>query len=329
MHLKNKNILFINTGGGLGDALNCLPIINCINKYFKPKDLYYYSVDLNNYWFETKLKEFKPKIFTTVKSFPNYFGFRDFHKKISQNLINKFKFDQFDLIIDNQTRFKTALIYKKIPHRYYITPCLNYTLSNPLYFMAQNKNFNLRIFNYLSKVLSKRIRPNYNLKIPKEFMSAANKLMPNNKRYIGFSLTVGHPTRKKEFNIDEIIKVANFYSKNFIPTFFIEKKYEKLKKIIKKKVPKSFFPEEKISTKYQKPMIVTALGSLTKFNISVDNGISHMLSFSGVKNYIFYSENSEKFKPINKNSIVYDCKKNNKKIDELKAEEIIEFLKKY
>ena len=39
--------------------------------------------------------------------------------------------------------------------------------------------------------------------------------------------------------------------------------------------------------KFKKPMIVTAMGSLTEFNISIDNGISHMLSFSNSKNYIF------------------------------------------
>ena len=48
--------------------------------------------------------------------------------------------------------------------------------------------------------------------------------MPNEKRYIGFSITAGHPTRIKEISVQEIIKVANHYSKDFVPTFFIEDK---------------------------------------------------------------------------------------------------------
>ena len=73
-------------------------------------------------------------------------------------------------------------------------------------------------------------------------------------------------------------------------------------------------------------MIVTALGSLTKFNITIDNGISHMLSFSNNKNYIFFNISSKKFQPMNNNSIIYDCNLNNSSIDKLTSEEIIKFI---
>ena len=75
-------------------------------------------------------------------------------------------------------------------------------------------------------------------------------------------------------------------------------------------------------------MMVTALGSLTEFNISIDNGISHMLSFSNNKNYIFYNKSSEKFKPINNQTIIYDCSFNNTTIDQISAEKIIEIINK-
>ena len=150
--------------------------------------------------------------------------------------------------------------------------------------------------------------------------------MPKDKKYVGFSITAGHPSRKKEFEINEIIKVANHYGKKFIPTFFIENKYSDLKEILKKKINNIYFPEEKLNDQYKNPMIVTALGKLTEFNISIDNGISHMLFFSNNKNYIFYNENSQKFKPITENTFVYDCKLNNKEISALKAEEIINFI---
>ena len=41
-----NNILFINTGGGIGDALSSLPTLNYINDNLKPKNLYYFSTDL-------------------------------------------------------------------------------------------------------------------------------------------------------------------------------------------------------------------------------------------------------------------------------------------
>ena len=90
-----NNILFINTGGGIGDALTSLPTLNYINQNLKPKNLYYFSTDLGNFWFDTKLQEYKPDNLITVKSFPEHFGFRDHHMKISKDVIKNFEIDEF------------------------------------------------------------------------------------------------------------------------------------------------------------------------------------------------------------------------------------------
>ena len=315
MEKKLENILFINTGGGIGDALLCLPIFKYINKNLLPKNIFYYSADLENFWFEDKLYEFRPSSLITVKNLI-----------LVKDLIKKFNFDKFDLIIDNQTRFKNTLIYKKIPHKYFISPCINFLLSKPLFFIKKNKNVSIRLIEYLNKSLKINEKPNYQIEIPFEFSSLARKIMPSDKKYIGFSITAGHPTRVKEFNLNELIKLANYYSKNFIPTFFIEKKYKELKDRLKKEIKNSFFPEELVDSKFQKPMFVTALGALTEFNITIDNGISHMLSFSNNKSYNFYNDYSKKFMPLNQNSKIFDCKLNNKKIDGLSFQEILKFI---
>jgi ADP-heptose:LPS heptosyltransferase len=323
---KLENILFINTGGGIGDALYSLPLINHINKCFSPKKIFYYSADEENFWFENKLSEYKPSNLITVKKFPFQYGFRKFHANVSSKLINLFDFDKFDLIIDNQTRLKNTLIYKKIPHKYYISPCLRYFFSKPFFFKKKNKNIILRLTDYLNTITNKNLMPDYNIEIPKAFAEKAEKLLPKNKEYIGFSITAGHPTRIKEFQLKEIIKLGNHYSKNFIPTFFIEEKFNDIKLKIKENIKDSYFPEEHLETNLKKPMIVTALGSMTKFNITIDNGISHMLSFSNNKNYIFYNNSSEKFLPLNENTIPFDCDKKNKKINLLTSDEILTFI---
>jgi hypothetical protein len=125
--------------------------------------------------------------------------------------------------------------------------------------------------------------------------------------------------------MQEIIKVANYYSGEFVPTFFIEDKHLEIKKILKKEVTNAFFPEENLENELKKPMMVTAMGRLTEFNVSIDNGISHMLSYSNSKNYIFFNKSAEKFRPSN-NSAIYDCEKNNKNIDTLTSDEIINFI---
>ena len=147
-----NNILFINTGGGIGDALTSVPTLNYINNNLKPKNLYYFSTDLGNFWFDTKLQEYKPDNLITVKNFPEHFGFRDHHMKLSKDVIKNFEFDEFDLIIDNQTRFKNTLIYRKIPHKYYVSPCLNYLMSKPIKFMRKREIFAKRIIDYFNKI---------------------------------------------------------------------------------------------------------------------------------------------------------------------------------
>lgn len=321
-----KNILFINTGGGIGDTLAFLPTINYINDLYNPEKIFYYST-LENFWFEDKLAEYKPKNLIELKTFPNHFGFIKKHFFTSKDLIKNFKFDKFDLIIDNQTRLINSIIYKRIPHRYYVTPCLNYLMSKPFTFLKKRRQFAVRIVDYLNKINGLNKKPIYKITIPKKFLNEAKKLIPNNK-YIGFSITAANPYRIKSFNIDEIIKVANFFSKKFIPTFFIEKKYLNLINYLKDNVNNCYIPEEKTLKELRKPILVTALGSLTKFNISIDNGISHMLSFSQNKNFLFFNKQAEKWKPENNQTHIYDCKKSNVTIDKLTSTEIINFIKK-
>ena len=326
---KLENILFINTGGGIGDALYSLPLINHINERFLPNKIFYYSADEENFWFENKLLEYKPKNLITIKKFPFQFGFRKFHNKLSRSLIDSFDFDQFDLIIDNQTRLKNTLIYKKIPHKHYVSPCMRYLFSKPFFFRKKRKNIISRLTDYLNTITNKNLKPNYNIQIPKSYSDQAEKLILKDKKYIGFSLTAGHLTRIKELSLKEIIKLCNHYSEKYTPTFFIEDKYKDIKLEIKNNVKDSFFPEEFLENNFKKPMMVTALGSLTEFNITIDNGISHMLSFSNNKNYIFFNKSSEKFLPQNKKSIGFDCEKENKEINSLTSEEILTFIESH
>ena len=105
MKEKINKILFINTGGGIGDALSCLPTFNYINKILSPEIIYYYATDLNNYWFEEKLLEYKPVNLSIIKNFPEHFGFRDFHKKDADKLI-KFANDGETLVKEAESSVK-------------------------------------------------------------------------------------------------------------------------------------------------------------------------------------------------------------------------------
>ena len=69
MQEKIKNILIINAGGGIGDALQFLKIFKLLDKEFNNPNINYYGNDSNNFWFETTLKSLKPLNVTTIKPY--------------------------------------------------------------------------------------------------------------------------------------------------------------------------------------------------------------------------------------------------------------------
>lgn len=321
-----KNILILNTGGGIGDAIQYLKLFKIINKEFKSVEIYYYST-IPNFWFKNTLKSLKPKNLIEVENFPAHFGF-----KLKDILFNKNKFkNKFDLIIDAQTRIKNTIIYRRIPHKIFISFSAKGVFSNPPRFVKKERNVQIRFINFFENFLQKKINyKNIKIGVKKEYENEVSRLINTNKKYIGFSIKAGNPKRIKEFNINEIIKTAIYFKKKkFIPTFFLEKKFKKIINKINKKIPDAYYPEHKAKIELQNPSLVIALGKKMEFNITIDNGVMHMLGLSEKKLFCFFNKNSEKFKPLSSNTYVYDCKKQGKVINSLKSKEIIQFINNY
>lgn len=322
MFFKIKKVLIINAGGGIGDALQFLKIFKLINISFKNPKIFYYSCDLKKYWYENVLSSLKPRNVETVQHYPGCFGFKKKHFFIKHK-----KKEFYDLIIDNQSKFRNSLIYRKIPHKFFLSFAWKGLLSKP-FLKTNNKHVQLRIVNCLEKFLNKKIDfNNVRISISSKYDEEARRILKKKKNYIGFSLKAGHPTRVKEFNTDEILKVAiHFSKKNYTPAFFVEEKYISLIQKIQKKIPNAFFPEHEANKKFKNPSLVVALANKMNFNITIDNGVMHMLGLSDKKLFCFFNKNSEKFKPISKNAYIFDCELQNKKINILKSKEIIKFI---
>ena len=95
--------------------------------------------------------------------------------------------------------------------------------------------------------------------------------------------------------------------KNFIPTFFIEEKYEDKINTIKTMVKNSYFPEHFVKSSLRNPFLVIAMGKKLHSAISINNGVMHMLGLAGTKTAVFFDENSDKFKPLNDNKSRIYC----------------------
>ena len=174
------------------------------------------------------------------------------------------------------------------------------------------------------------LKKNYQLtefdinKIDKKFFNESERLLPKNN-YVGFSITQGNVYRKKEWPLENVIRLSKILLKNNKkPVFLIEKKNQNLKNKIRKILPEALFPEHE--TEISSPALVTCLGKKLDFAITIDNGIMHMLSLAKVPMIsLFGPTDSEKFAPDYNGSIVLDSKQlyKNNNVSSISVEDVL------
>ena len=325
----NNRVLLYNSGGGIGDSIQILPLIVTLRSEFKNTDLFYLSAHQNH--FNSTLKDFSTKI-NSLDLNIKYFGFRWWHLLIVNKRIKKYQIDEFDLIIDLQSKIRNTIILKKIPHKYFISPCLNFALSKPKLKLEENGKINDKILNAINNIYNKKYKLlDYDIdQIKDELIVESKKLLPE-KNYVGLSITQGNVYRKKEWPLENIIKISNTLLKNNkTPVFFIEKKNKILKDKISKMIPLALFPEHE--SNLSSPALVTCLGKRLDFVITIDNGIMHMLSLAKVPMIsLFGPTDSEKFAPNYEKSIILDSKKlyKTKNISAITVEDVLTAAKQF
>ena len=305
-----KKILIYNSGGGIGDSIQLFPIIYSLENLFKKSEIYYLGAHENHYL--GKLKDYNIKV-KNLNLGLKYFGFRWWHLFVAKKNFLELKLDQFDLIIDCQSKLRNTVILKQIP-------------AKSFYSSTFNNMFCSRLERSAEKFRSDLKTTDYNIKnIPKKYFDESVRLLPHNN-YIGFSLTQGNVYRKKEWPLDKVIKLSEELIKNNkIPVFLIEKKYQELKNKIKNSIPSALFPEHE--TSLNSPALVTCLGSRMDLAITIDNGIMHMLSLSKVPIIsLFGPTNANKFAPQYKDTKILDSKKiyNSKNVSDITVEDVLQ-----
>jgi ADP-heptose:LPS heptosyltransferase len=312
-----KKILIYNSGGGLGDSIQIIPLLLSLKNHYRRSNIYYLGAHPNH--FDGKLKEYNIKL-QTLELNLKYFGFRWRHLFLTNRNFRKKKEAKFDLIIDLQSKFRNSLILKQIPHiHFYSTTFNNFFLTKKIKFQSKNFITNLSIF------LDEKIKPinfDYN-KLPKNLLNEAKKLLPKTN-YIGFSITQGNRYRKKSWSIYKFISLANkSLIKNKIPVFFIEKNHEHIIEKIKNQVSGALFPE--VESKLSCPALVTALSSRLDLAVTIDNGVMHMMGLANIPMIaLFGPTNSEKFAPRNNYTKILDSKKLNgtKDIESISVDDV-------
>ncbi len=316
-----KKILIYNSGGGLGDSIQIIPIILSLKNHYRRSKIFYLGAHPNH--FEGKLKEYNINI-DTLELNLKYFGFRWWHLFFVKKNYKKINQDKFDLIIDLQSKFRNSIILKKIPHtHFYSTTFGNFFSTKKIKYKNKNHIDNLSLF--LDEKI-KLINFNHN-KLPKNLISEAKRLLPKSN-YIGFSITQGNAYRKKSWSIYKFISLANkSLIKNKIPVFFIEKNQEYIIEKIKNQVPGSLFPET--HSELSCPALVTALSSRLDQAVTIDNGVMHMIGLANIPMIVLFGPtSSEKFAPKNNYTKILDSKKihGTKNIEAISVDEVYDLI---
>ena len=297
-----KKILIYNSGGGLGDSIQIIPLLLSLKNHYRRSNIFYLGAHPNH--FEGKLKEYNIKI-QTLELNLKYFGFRWWHLLLAKKNFIKTNEVKFDLIIDLQSKIRNSLILKRIPHNHFYSTTFNNLFSTKkVKYESKDHLENLSIF------LGEKIK-NINFscnKLPKNLLSEARKLLPKTN-YIGFSITQGNEYRKKSWSIYKFISLANkSLIKKKIPVFFIEKNQEHIIEKIRNQVPGALFPES--TSELSCPALVTALSSRLDQAVSIDNGVMHMMGLANNTMIVLFGPtSSEKFAPKNNFIKILDSKK--------------------
>ena len=316
-----KKILIYNSGGGLGDSIQIIPLLLSLQNHYRRSSIFYLGAHPNH--FEGKLKEYNIKT-QTLELNLKYFGFRWRHLLFAKKNFDRENETKFDLIIDLQSKFRNSLILKRIPHSHFYS-----TTFNNLFSTKKIKYDTKDHIRNLSKFLEEKIKPvNFNCnKLPKILLNEAKKLLPKSN-YIGFSITQGNEYRKKSWPLKNFINIAKKIKiKNKIPVFFIEKKNIELINMIKKELDNALFPE--LETTLSGPPLVSALSTRLEKIISIDNGIMHMASLANVPMVVLFGPtNSKKFAPKIDNLKILDSKliNNSSNISKITEEDILSLI---
>tara|TARA_B100001057_G_scaffold38663_1_gene34818 strand:- start:502 stop:1455 length:954 start_codon:yes stop_codon:yes gene_type:complete len=316
-----KRILVYNSGGGLGDSIQIIPLMLSLKNHFRKSKILYLGSHDNH--FRGKLKEYSIEVETLDLNL-KYFGFRWWHLFFVRRNFKKKNEPKFDLIIDLQSKFRNSLILKMIPHdNFYSTTFRSLFLNKIVKFNSKNHIENL---SHLLNEKIKTINFNYN-KLPKILLNEAKRLLPKSN-YIGFSITQGNKYRKKSWSIYKFISLANkSMIKNKTPVFFIEKNLEHIIEKIKNQVPTAIFPET--VSELSCPALVTALSSRLDQAVSIDNGVMHMMSLSNIPMIVLFGPtSSDKFAPKSEFTKVLDSKKihNTSDIESISVEEVYDLI---
>ncbi|WNK00178.1 glycosyltransferase family 9 protein [Thalassospiraceae bacterium LMO-JJ14] len=212
---------------------------------------------------------------------------------------------RFDLVIDTQRNFSTALAVRRIRHTHFISPAAKFLLSSikPRKDYKFPKAMQRQMLDLLEIASGQSFATpaKLDLNIPVQYTSDAASLLPDGKRYIGFA--PGSGGRPKCWPLDRFIAAAcDVRDAGYTPVFLIGPQEEEWAEDIRRDVPEAILPLQEgqgAADHNYDPLLTIALGTRMTAAVSNDSGIAHMLAVAGAPLIALYGPTVyEKFPPM-------------------------------
>ena len=205
-----------------------------------------------------------------------------------------------DVVISTEPKMRNAVLAKRIPHQRFISPAANFRFSDvrPSVSGAPMLSVQDRLQQLFELAFDTPIDPYHVVPVAKPVAGLAEKLLPDNKVYIGFSPGAGGP--RKRWPLARFIETAKLQNaKGRCPVFFLGPEEQHLLSEIKTSIPTAKFPEyDEAHQRRGGVMLSIALAARMACSVANDSGGGHILAAGAQPLISLYGHTSAtKFRP--------------------------------
>jgi ADP-heptose:LPS heptosyltransferase len=192
--------------------------------------------------------------------------------------------EQFDLVIDGQQRFMTALVLKRIRSRYFLSASSDFMLSarKPEHRLPASASEVAGLLALLALAAGRPATPLAPLVLGQEVRAAARALLPRGPTYVGLAPGATDPARA--WPVNDYVHIARVLAENGnVPVFLLGPAEHHWHEPIGAAVPTARFPMQHASVKALggAPHLAIALAERLGVTLANDGAFAHIAAAGG------------------------------------------------
>ena len=206
----------------------------------------------------------------------------------------------FDVVIATESKLRSTLVLRRVPHRLFISPTYNFRFSDlkPPSNASESKSVFSRFSQLVSLALGQEIVPLREISPPNDLTLLAAERLPGNSPYVGF--VPGAGGKSKQWPLNNYLQLARLQAeRRRCPVFFLGPEEVHWRTHIYSLIPSALFPEWGADgQQIGNPLLTIALAKRLNGAVANDSGGGHLIAAGGNPLITLFGPTSaEKFEP--------------------------------